>query len=159
MERLVDSEARAAALRLLNEFSFGKLSFDDLDNEWPTNTQDPGVDAILDVLHRSYGDDYRLPNRMYPAALTVEQSELLRRMKLFLSSAVEYGWPSSPVATSLLAKVQAAFSMGLSSSLEKKEFAAFAANGEIQAWPFLAMDQLVNARPLRDNSSSFGNRT
>ncbi|MGX1196920.1 hypothetical protein [Parvibaculum sp. MBR-TMA-1.3b-4.2] len=144
---MIDRTARDKAASLAQRFICGEITNDDLEDEWPTRSEDPAVRAVNDALWFLYDD-----NRTHRIDLSETAPEIrdeLSRCILFLRSKLPYEWPEKRLI--FFNQVPLAFrilSLGLMEPLHawlgkrhRRIEEEMNAAGDMSVWPFIRADE------------------
>jgi hypothetical protein len=151
---MIDSVARARGRQLLNEFTAGRLTYSQLDVDWPSSS-DRALKAIISTVGWYFDSDY-VPTRV-SSSTALEPRQLLERCALFLASTQEYAWSREPFARSMKAGLQKLLTFGMVRTQERKEEHEFQAEGDTRYWPFLnaaeweSCGEALGKKPTKSN--------
>ena len=82
---MVDLEARAKARHLLERFRIGAVTYDDVDNDWPDDSQDRALKCINLTLFEVFFSDFQTV-RMSSGGDAAKEVALLQRCEAFLAT-------------------------------------------------------------------------
>jgi hypothetical protein len=140
---MIDRQRRALAATLVREFRDGAITSDDLESEWPANSEDKALEALASAVWGLY-DDHR-PRRMSGQnAASADEREALTRFAAFLDSPLAYEWSRSNFYGVGGCGVLVVLSLGLLWPVDwwiKRRNARIQAElrreGEMDVWPFI----------------------
>ena len=91
---MIDRQKRNLAATLVRQFRDGAITSDDLETDWPVQSEDKALEAVASAVWGLY-DDHR-PRRMTERdAASPEERGALTRFAAFLDSPLPYEWSKS----------------------------------------------------------------
>ena len=140
---MIDRQKRDVAAKLVRQFRDGELTSDDLESDWPSQSEDKALQAVESRVWAFY-DDHR-PRRMIGGeAASPEERELLTRYAAFLDSPLPYEWSKSNFYGLGGCGVLVILSLGLLWPVDwwikqrnARTEARLRQEGDLDAWPFI----------------------
>jgi hypothetical protein len=133
---MVNRQKRAIGKHLVEGFAGGTTSSREIDNDFPTDKNDPALAAIWRQLWFLW-DDFHTHTLTGKYAPTPEGRAMMDRCLAFLESDLEYEWPPFRGASWRLILLRAFGFRKRAAEAEKRETEELAKFGDPEAWPFL----------------------
>jgi hypothetical protein len=133
---MINRQKRAIAKRLVEGFARGTITSREIDNDFPTDKNDPALAAIWRELWFLWDDfhTHTLTDKFSP---TLEVRAMMDRCIAFLDSDLEYEWP--PITPSSLGLILCRI-LRLRKKvreLELRELDRLNRLGDFDVWPFI----------------------
>jgi hypothetical protein len=148
---VIDRYARDRAALALRRFAAERITNDDFEGDYPSSTDDAGVQRVGERAWTLY-DDYRT----HRLEGTSELRHELARWVLFLHSQEEYRWPTYSF---IQIRLPAFLDLLIGKWFNRRQnarFEAFARAGEFAIWPFFESVEYDRAKA---NPRYFSGRT
>jgi hypothetical protein len=133
---MVNRQKRAIAKHLVEGFAGGKITNREIDNDFPTDKNDPALDNIWRHLWFLWDDfhTHTLRGRYSP---TSEGHDMMARCIAFLDSDLEYEWPPIKPPSFGLVLCRIFRLHKKARELELRESDRLNSLGDLDVWPFI----------------------
>lgn len=141
---MVNTEARQAAITILEKLLAAQLTNYELEDNWPPRSSDRIVDELPDILWCNYDDTPK--QILTPANFGETGGDFINRIILFLKSDYEYEWPewNPPSFRTFVRRL-----LGRQTAAQDRQ--SFAQHGDFNVWPFIRKEDFQKC------ASRFGN--
>lgn len=129
---MVSRVDRSRAAALFRRFVAGNIEFDDVRNEWPTDSTDQALAPILKALDLTWGSDF-FPNFIPDDPNARAFAATCMR---FLESDLEYRWRKGPFDVSTSMQTKGLLSRLFATPQATVAHSDGAAQGDYSIWPF-----------------------
>jgi hypothetical protein len=133
---MVNKQKRAIGKRLVEGFAGGTITSREIDNDFPTDKNDPALGAIWRQLWFLWDDSntHTLTGEYSP---TPEARAMMDRCVAFLDSDLEYGWPPVKPPSFGLILCRIFRLQKRARELERRELDRLNSLGDFDVWPFI----------------------